>query len=104
VKSKDLVAAYVKDERTANTKYGDRYNRKDVFVEGVVIDITDSKFSDYKILKLEGDGKVHVYSSVLRRDAEGLKKGDVVRIKGDCRGFFKEQGIVDCAGHVIKSK
>jgi hypothetical protein len=104
VTSKELAAAYVKDEKAANAKYGDSLNRKDVFVEGVLTDIADSQFSGYKVLKLEGHGRVFIASSVRTADAEGLKKGDTVRIKGDCRGFFKEQNMIECSGHVIKTK
>jgi len=106
VKSVDLAEAFAKDQKAAGKKYGNAEERKDVFVEGKILEITDGKFSN-KIVKLEGSGKVTVMCPVRPVDVKDLKAGDSVRIKGDCRGLFKgEKGtqFVEAAGHVVKTK
>src|SRR5205823_5308582 len=37
VKAADLAAAYARDESAASTKYGGRYNHKELFLEGAVV-------------------------------------------------------------------
>lgn len=106
VKATDLAAAFARNPKAATAKYAPRYERKQLFLDGKITGITDGPFSS-KLIQLEGSGKLPVSCPVPEADAEGLKKGDVVRIKGETRGVFKDKKrgeFVNFVGQVVKLK
>jgi hypothetical protein len=99
VSAKDLTAAYVKDANAAAKKYGDAMSPKEVIVTGVVAEVVDGTYG--KIAKLTGDGKAVVSCLLRKEDQERVKKGDMIVIRGKCRGYFKADKSVDLNGGVL---
>ncbi len=96
VTAKDLVAAYARDPAAAGRRYGDLAARKQFILTGVVREVRDTRYSN-KVVVLEPAGKLAVSVSLSREDAEGLKRGDAVKVKADCRGL----GHSELAGQVL---
>jgi hypothetical protein len=99
VSAKELTAAFVKDPNAAAKKYGDAMNPKEVIVTGTVADVVNGTYG--KIAKIEGEGKVVVSCLLRKEDAESVKKGDKIVIRGKCRGYFKADKSVDLNGGVL---
>jgi hypothetical protein len=86
-----LTADYARDEKAADARYRDRW----LVVEGVVSELKEAKSgADSVILEGAGmkDGKplriVAAYPADRKPDFAALKKGDRVKIKGECGGCF----------------
>lgn len=99
VSSKQLAADFVKNATAAGKKYGERYNPKEVVVEGVVVAIEDGKYG--KGAKLAGTDKLTVAFLLRKEDEQAVKKGDKIVIKGKCRGLFEKDKIVDINGAAL---
>jgi hypothetical protein len=103
VSSKALATAYATNERAANVKYGDRYNRKEMFVEGMIKEIKDTDRGAKHVI-LEGTGAMKVVGVATVKVAEKLNVGDTVKLKTMCRGFFKENSGVLVDVYVVVPK
>ena len=101
VSAKQITADYAGDETAAQKKYGSAESPRQVVVEGVVASITEPKFGVGKVVKLAGTGQFQVTCLMKLEDAAGLKKGDKVTIKGNCRGLFKRDKVVDINGPTL---
>jgi len=103
VTAKDLAAAYAKDPAAAGRKYGNLSAPRDILLTGVVREVKDTQYS-HKMVLLEPAGKPTVSVSLSKEDAEGLKKGDALRLKAACRGLghTELEGQVLCDGVLLK--
>jgi hypothetical protein len=102
ITAKNLVAAYLKDPRRADATYGSGNKSKQMFLTGVIREILGG---DVRTLVLEPPGKLNVHvNAVSSKEAEGLKKGDTVTLKADCRGVgtFKNADKILCTGIILK--
>ena len=100
VTATDLAAAYVKDDKAAAKKYGDRYSTKELFLEGTV---KETKPGDYGTqVFLEGADKLAVRLQVDKKEAEGLKAGDKLKLKATSRGYWPEEKAVLASGRILK--
>lgn len=101
VTSKQLAAEYVKNKKAAEKKYGDRYNPKELIVEGIVVRFDKNNFG--KIARLEGTGKVTVSCLLRTEDEASVKQGEKVVIRGKCRGLYDDGDaqLVDINGGVV---
>ena len=104
VTAKDLAAAYARDPAAAGRKYGNLSASKDILLTGVVREVKDTRYS-HKVVVLEPAGKPTVTVTLSKEDAEGLKKGDAVRLKAACRGLghTELEGQVLCDGVLLKN-
>jgi hypothetical protein len=105
VTAKELAAAYAKAPAAAARKYGDLSTRKEFVLTGVVRELRDTKYA-HKVVVLEPGGKPAVTVTLSKEDAEGLKKGDAVRVKADCRGLghTELEGQILCDGVLLKGE
>jgi hypothetical protein len=98
-KAEEVAAAYASNARAASTKYGDRYNVKPLFLEGVVKGAQKNQYGTTVLLA--GSGKIAVQLQLADTDAKKLRVGDRVRVKADCRGLWPEQGAVIFGGRFL---
>jgi hypothetical protein len=101
VKAADLAAAYSRNEREASRKYGERYNLKEIFLEGTVKSTKEAQYGT--LVFLDGSGKIAVRLQVDAKEAKALKVGDKVRLKSTCRGYWPEEKAVLLFGRVLKN-
>jgi hypothetical protein len=86
--SDQLGKAYLDDETAADAKYRD----KTLIVEGVVVELKPGEIYDSAILQCASmkDGKQLAISAAYNGDRApdfaGLKKGDKIKVKGECGG------------------
>jgi hypothetical protein len=86
-----LTREYARDGQAADSRYRDKW----LLVEGVVADLEQPK-SGAECVVLEGagtkDGKrlriKAAYPADRKKDFAALKKGDKIKIKGECGGEF----------------
>jgi len=98
VTAEELSEAFAKDRDTAEKKYKD----KEVIVEGKVADLV--KKDNFGYAKLAGKDTVRVSCTIVdAKEFAALKKGDQVRIKGDCTLFFDNEVDISSAW-VLKNK
>jgi len=94
LESKQLFTEYDQNESSANKKY----LGKIVCVYGKVMDrATDAKGTLSLILEggdMAGVGCQFDKSAI--KDIEGVKKGQVIKVKGVCTGMLMDVVLVDC--------
>ena len=91
VTADQLTEAYAKDAKDADAKYKDKW----LLVEGVVSELQAGKSGADSVI-LEGTGKKDgkplrisaAYPADRKNDFAALKKGDKVKVKGECGGEF----------------
>jgi hypothetical protein len=86
-----LTEDYARDAKAADARYKDKW----LLVEGVVAELKDAKSGADSVIfegAAEKDGKkLHIkaaYPADRKPDFAALKKGDKVKIKGECAGEF----------------
>ncbi len=88
--ARQLAAEYEQDEAVANKKYLGNA----VQVSGTVSEVSVNQ-QNKPVIVLAGTGMSGVQCSLLK-DADGIKKGDAVTIKGFCSGYLTDVVMDRC--------
>lgn len=90
----DLFTAFETDEKAANAKY----LGKVVEIEGTISDVKTNKEGKTTI-SLEGGMLFGVTCELFESEAaDKYKKGQKVKLKGECSGFLSDVVLVRCVG------
>lgn len=105
IKIKDLLNEFLADAAKANAKYlsGDG-NSKVLVVEGRVYSITANQKNEKVVLLKEEDSKAGVsctFTAATNANAETLKPGDIVKIKGALTAGNSYEAGLDLYNHAI---
>jgi hypothetical protein len=87
----DVTGEFVKDAKAAKAKYGD----KEIIVEGTITDLV--KHDGFYSVIMAGTAPAFVSCTIGEKDFATLKKGEKVKIKGDCSSFIDNQLTVNTA-------
>jgi len=96
ISAQDLFAAYSSDETKANSMYLDKV----IGVSGSVTSVEKDDAGLYTIHLESGDPMSSVSCQMDERhskDAETVKEGDAMKIKGTCTGMLMDVVLIRCA-------
>ncbi len=94
IKSEDLLASFMLDEKRANATYVEKI----IEVQGVIKNVTF--FNNRYTVILQGGGEYMCIMCDMKNDqitqVQGLSIGDSVVLKGVCKGFLMDAILLNC--------
>lgn len=92
ISADSLLAAYLRDEKLANTMYLD----KALIINGEISELTTNQSGETVIILKTEDPMAAVVCTLQKKPVTTIQKGQQIQVKGFCSGYISDVVLRDC--------